>query len=288
MWIRRVTRQLLMIMVTVVLGGFLGATLVRLAPGFTVDEGELDPRLAKESVQVLRQARVQDGDIFRFYGHYWARILKGDLGVSRSLGRPVSELLAQRLPVTFRSVALGLAVGWLFGLALALPAAMYRSSAYDLLSTVASGVFLCLPSTVLAMLLFFLRGSAPLVIGLVVFPKVFRYIRNLVVKTSSLPHIVTARAKGLGRTRILFWHVLPVAGPEILALAGVSVTLGFGASIPVEVICGSPGIGQLAWLSALSRDLPLLVNLTVLVTVVTLLANFASDFTAVTLVRNQQ
>jgi peptide/nickel transport system permease protein len=73
-----------------------------------------------------------------------------------------------------------------------------------------------------------------------------------------------------------------------LALAGVSVTLGFGASIPVEVICGSPGIGQLAWLSALSRDLPLLVNLTVLVTVVTLLANFASDFTAVTLVRNQQ
>ena len=287
MWIKRLTRQLLMIMVTVVLGGFLGATLVRFAPGFTVDEGELDPRLTHESVRVLRQARVQEGNIFRFYGRYWARVLKGDLGVSRSLGRPVSELLAQRVPVTFRSVALGLVVGWLFGLALALPAAMYQSSTYDLLTTVSSGAFLCLPSTVVAMLLFSLRGAVPLVIGLVVFPKVFRYVRNLMVKTSSLPHILAARAKGLGRSRILLWHVLPVIGPEVLALAGVSVTLGFGASIPVEVICGSPGIGQLAWLSALSRDLPLLVNLTVLVTVVTLLANFVSDFTAVTLVRPQ-
>ena len=38
-------------------------------------------------------------------------------------------------------------------------------------------------------------------------------------------------------------------------------------------LCGLPGIGQLAWQAALSRDLPLLVNLTVLVTLVTLLAN---------------
>ena len=287
MGMRRLARQLLLITATVVLGGFLGATLVRWAPGFAVDEAELDPRLTKESLQALRQARGQEENIYRFYGRYWARVVRGDLGVSRSLARPVRELLAQRLPVTFRSVALGLLLGWLFGLALALPAAMYRSRWYDLLTTVASGAFLCLPSTVLALLLFSLRGAVPLVIGLVVFPKVFRYVRNLIVKSASLPHILTAQAKGLGRTRILLWHVVPVIGPEILALAGVSVTLGFGASIPVEVICGSPGIGQLAWLSALSRDLPLLVNLTVLVTVVTLLANFLSDFTSMTLIRPQ-
>ena len=211
MWVRRVTRQLLMIMVTVIVGGFLGATLVRLAPGFTVDEGQLDPRLDKESVQVLRQARVQDSNIFRFYGNYWARILKGDLGISRSLGRPVSELLAQRLPVTLRSVGLGLALGWLFGLALALPAAMYRNNAYDLLlPSSAASSFVCLP--LCWPCCFSFVGSVPLVIGLVVFPKVFRYVQNLVVKTFTLPHIVTARAKGLGRTRILLWHVLPVAG----------------------------------------------------------------------------
>ena len=42
-------------------------------------------------------------------------------------------------------------------------------------------------------------------------------------------------------------------------------------------MCGLPGIGQLAWQAALSRDLPLLVNLTVLVTLVTLLANSGAD-----------
>jgi peptide/nickel transport system permease protein len=287
MWIRRLARQLIMIAVTVALGGFLGATLARWAPGFSVDENELDPRLNRESVQALRQSRAQESNIFRFYGHYWAKVLRGDLGVSRSLGQPVRQLLAQRLPVTFRNVALGLLMGWLLGLALALPAALRRSNAYDLLSTVISGAFLCLPSTVLAMLLFFLNGAVPLVIGLVIFPTVFRYVRNLIEKSGSLPHILTAQAKGLGRFRILMWHILPVISPEILALAGVSVNLAFGASIPVEVICGSPGIGQLAWLSALSRDLPVLVNLTVLVTVVTLLANSVSDFTAVTVVRPQ-
>ncbi len=53
--------------------------------------------------------------------------------------------------------------------------------------------------------------------------------------------------------------------------------MAFGAAIPIEVIYSSPGIGQLAWLAALGRDLPLLVNLTVLVTVLTLMANTASD-----------
>ncbi|MGB7642625.1 MAG: ABC transporter permease subunit, partial [Terriglobales bacterium] len=69
----------------------------------------------------------------------------------------------------------------------------------------------------------------------------------------------------------------PVAGPQLIALAGVTISLALGASIPVESLCGLPGVGQLAWQAALSRDLPLLVNLTVLVTLVTLLANSGAD-----------
>jgi peptide/nickel transport system permease protein len=71
--------------------------------------------------------------------------------------------------------------------------------------------------------------------------------------------------------------VLPVAGPQMIALAGITVSIALGASIPVESLCGLPGIGQLAWQAALSRDLPLLVNLTLLVTLVTLLANSGAD-----------
>ncbi len=63
----------------------------------------------------------------------------------------------------------------------------------------------------------------------------------------------------------------------MIALAGITVSVALGASIPVESLCGLPGVGELAWQAALSRDLPLLVNLTVLVTLVTLLANSAAD-----------
>jgi peptide/nickel transport system permease protein len=63
----------------------------------------------------------------------------------------------------------------------------------------------------------------------------------------------------------------------MIALAGITISIALGASIPIESLCGLPGIGQLAWQAALSRDLPLLVNLTVLVTLVTLLANSGAD-----------
>jgi ABC-type dipeptide/oligopeptide/nickel transport system permease component len=53
--------------------------------------------------------------------------------------------------------------------------------------------------------------------------------------------------------------------------------MAFAASIPVEALCDLPGIGQLAWKAALGRDLDLLVILTMIVTLVTLLANSASD-----------
>jgi len=91
-------------------------------------------------------------------------------------------------------------------------------------------------------------------------------------------HILAARAKGIGPLRILLWHVLPVGAPELVALAGVSVSVAIGAAIPVEALCGIPGIGQLAWQAALGRDLPLLVTITVLVTLVTLIANAGADF----------
>jgi hypothetical protein len=93
-----------------------------------------------------------------------------------------------------------------------------------------------------------------------------------------LEHLLTAYAKGVGPVRILLWHVLPVAGAQLLAVAGISVSIALGAAIPVEALCGIAGIGQLAWQAALGRDLPLLVNLTVLVTVITLAANWGSEF----------
>jgi ABC-type dipeptide/oligopeptide/nickel transport system permease component len=189
----------------------------------------------------------------------------------------VRQLLAERLPETLKSVGLGLALGWTLGLALAIATVMSRSWYVDLVSSLLAGVLLCIPAAVLALLFVIARAPGRLVLGLIVFPKVFRYARNLLERSASLPHVLTAWSKGLGGFRILLWHILPVAAPQLLALAGVSVSLAFAAAIPVEVLCDLPGIGQLAWKAALGRDLELLVNIMMMVTLITLVANSTSE-----------
>jgi peptide/nickel transport system permease protein len=273
----KIAGRALALLATVLLGGLLSATLVRLAPGFNVDERELDPHLNAQSLQALHDARNQDRNVFQFYFSYMNRAAHGDLGTSLALGQPVRTLLRDRAPLTLRLLAVGLGIAWILTLTLALSAAWLRLSVYDTLTTVVSGTFLCLPAAVLALLSVLWNVPGSLAIALIVFPHTYRYARNLLVKACSRPHIVTARAKGLGEARILFWHVAPVVMPQLLAVAGVSVSLAVGAAIPVEALCGLAGIGQLAWQAALARDLPLLVNITILVTLVTLLANCGAD-----------
>src|SRR6266550_2931223 len=241
---RKIARHGLILVATALLGGFLSAAMVRLAPGFDTDEAALDPHLNSQSIQALRQARTEQHNIFRFYLHSLRLALHGDLGTSISLKQPVGALFQDRFPLTLRLVSLGLLMGW---------------------------------AAVLALLSVLWNIPGALAIALIIFPRDYRYAHNLLNKAYSLPHIVTARAKGLSELRILFWHVVPSAGPQLLALAGVSVSLAIGAAIPVEALCGLAGIGQLAWQAALARDLPLLMNITVLVTLVTLLANSSAD-----------
>lgn len=274
---RKLARHGLAVVATALLGGFLSATLVRLAPGFDADEAQLDPHLNSGSLQALRQARLQQHNVFFFYLHSLQRAAHGDLGISLSLQQPVGKLLKERAPLTLRLIGLGLLLSWTSAMALALSTAWLRWCAYEAIATLISGTLLCLPAAVLALFSVLWNVPAALAVALIVFPRDFRYARNLLAKAYSMPHIVTARAKGLHELRILFWHVIPVASPQLLAVAGVSVSLAIGAAIPVEALCGLAGVGQLAWQAALGRDLALLVNITVLVTLVTLLANSGAD-----------
>jgi len=281
----RILRHILILLLTALFGGLLGATLVRLAPGFGVDEQEYDSRLSRESIQALRQAHADEKNLLHFYLGYLLGLARGELGASYSLNRPVAELLRERFPVTFRSVLLGCLGSWAIGFGLALPGVLRRGWGFDLFGSAVSGFFLCLPSAAVALLFLYFRGPAPVAVTLVLFPRIFRYARNILSETFDRPHVLTARAKGLGDARIFVWHVLPEAAPQLLALLGVSLNLAFAAAIPIEVICDSPGVGQLAWQAALGRDLPLLVNLTVLIALITITANSLTDLASRSLVR---
>jgi peptide/nickel transport system permease protein len=275
--LKRLARHLLRIALTLLVGGLLAATLIRFAPGFDTDEQQMDSRLSAESIQALRQQRAAQGNILNFYAGFLTSAVRGDFGQSQTLNRPVRELVAERMPVTLKLIAYGLLVGWSLALMFSVTATMARIAAWDLATTAIAGLFLCIPSAVLALLFVFVRAPGFLALGLMVFANVFRYWRNLLEKSYAMPHIITARAKGLGTMRILAFHVLPVSGAQLLAVAGVSVSIALGASIPVEALCGIPGVGQLAWQAAMGRDLSLLVTLTLMVTVITLLANTTSD-----------
>src|SRR5258708_4438608 len=101
---RKVARHGLAIVATVLLGGFLSTALVRLAPGFDVDEAQLDPHLNSESIQALRQARLDQHNIFPFYFRSLQRAAHGDLGTSLSPRQTLSALLRDRTALTRRLV----------------------------------------------------------------------------------------------------------------------------------------------------------------------------------------
>src|SRR5260370_26435896 len=87
------------ILLIALLGGMLGATLVRMGPGFGIDEREMDNRLNSESRQAIRSERASENNIGGFYLRYLSGLAHGDFGFSRSLNRPVSQLLKERLPL---------------------------------------------------------------------------------------------------------------------------------------------------------------------------------------------
>jgi len=275
--LRAIGRQLVTILLTALLGGLLGATLVRFAPGFGVQESDLNAQLTAETRQALHEQDARERNVLAYYTHYLGQLARGDFGYSRSLNRPVLELLRDRVPETLYSLAIGIGGGWLLGLALALPATWKRSPLYSTTASLITGVFLCIPSAILALLFLVVGSPGRLAIALIVFPKVFRFSRNLLIRTYAMPHVLTAKARGLSGLRILGWHVLPNIAAPMLALAGVTVSLALGAAIPVEVVCDYPGLGQLAWRAALARDVPVLVNLTLIIALITVAANSFSD-----------
>jgi peptide/nickel transport system permease protein len=275
--VKHLGHLLLSLAVTVLLGGFLTAALVRLSPGFGVDEHELDPTRDVAALRAREAARPEQGNFFSYSVRHTAAMFRGDLGISRNWNRPVAGLLSERWPVTAKLMVVGILGGWALALIFALPGAIYPARVWNAIAGGIGGLLLCVPSAALALLIFLYAGPVRAVMALAVFPRIFQYLQNVLSHAAAQPHVMAARARGIGPGRILLWHILPVAAPQILALAGVSVSMAFGAAVAVEVVCDFPGIGQLAWKAALARDLPLLVTLTMLVTLATQLANSLAD-----------
>ncbi len=273
----RVGRALLRIAATALAGGLLSAAMVRFSPGFGLDEQQLDARLSRESQEAVRRSHDQERNPLRFYAAWWKRVLAGDLGFSQSLNRPIRDLLADRAPSTIDLMLRGTAGAWVLAIVFSIPAVVRRVRRLAALSSVLSGMTASLPAAGIAILLFRLGISAKWMIALVLFPRLYQYLRNLLQQASGRPHVLFARAKGLRWQPLLLRHILLPARAQLIALIAVSINMAFGAAVAIEAICDIPGLGQLAWKAASARDLPVLVVLTVMMALVTQMSNLVAD-----------
>jgi len=171
----------------------------------------------------------------------------------------------------------GLGFGWSAAVLLAVVATLSRRVVTVVPVMALSGSLLSIPSAVLAAVSLLLRLSPAVTIAAVLFPRIFPNAYELLRASLTAPHVVMARARGLPPARLFLFHVVPSALMPLVALGGVSVTLASGASIPIEALADSPGVGQLAWQAALGRDLPVLVSVTLLLTAITVAVNVLAD-----------
>lgn len=221
--------------------------------------------------------------------------LVGDLGRSTYFSVPVSELLAERLPIT---LGLGLA-SLVFAIVLAVPlgvlAAVWPNSVVDRTALALSVLGQALPNFWFALVLIVVlsvwhpllppSGNSTvqhfvmptIVLGYYATPAIMRLTRSGMLGVLGSDYIRTARAKGLPPSQILVKHAMRNAMLPVISLSSVQFGYMLGGSIIVESIFALHGIGQLAWESIARADLPTVQAIVLVLSLIYVGLNLASD-----------
>jgi len=104
-----------------------------------------------------------------------------------------------------------------------------------------------------------------------------RYLRSSMIETLRENYILTARAKGLAPTVILYQHALRNSLRPLITGIGMLLPSLISGSVIIETIFAYPGMGQLGYQAVLERDYPILITLNVIVATMVLLGNLLSD-----------
>jgi len=248
-----------------VLASWLAAALICWSPGAGLNEDALDASHAPAAGE-----RAADRSVWSTWTAVWRGYATGDWGHSPVFNRPVRELLAERIPVTARAVAAALALAWTLGLALALLG--LRGGAWRWAPTAFSTALVSTPAALLALACAIAGWPAFVALAAALLPKIYTFTDGLFQRGWHAPQRLAAAARGLRPPRVVWAYLVRPAWPELRALAQVTLPVAFGAAIPVEVFTDTPGLGQLAWKAAAGRDVMLLMNVTLLMTAMTLAA----------------
>ena len=266
--------------------------LTRLMPGSPFATDNISP-----SVLAALEANYGfDKPIDQQFVIYLQSLLQGNLGVSYTrTGVTVNDLIAQGFPVTLKLGLISFAIALVIGTVIGIWMSTTKSSAVKGWLITGSTLFISIPGFVLAIVLLMVFGQGlkvlPVlfdgsflsyimpVLALAVYPiaQISRLVHASYTEAMNQDYVVMARAKGLGKRRIQFLHILKNAMLPLITVCGPMIAFQITGSFVVESIFTIPGIGEEFVNSVNSRDYTVIMGLTIFLGGVIIIANLISD-----------
>lgn len=270
--------------------------------------GELNPNMTPEAIAKLKAIYGLDKALWVQYKDWIVNLLKLNFGISFVSGEEVSQVVADRLPVTLGMNLIAMVLTFFLSLWLGIKAALMHKKLGDVGIEQFSLISFAMPSYYLALVLIMLfsveLGWFPIAglhsleppegigyygdmlwhlalpIGVMVFVgmgSLILYIRSLTLEILKSDYIAFARARGIEETMIIRRYILPNLLPPIVTMLGLSLPGLIGGSVILESIFGIEGMGQLFYLSAMSRDYPVIMGILMMSAFLTLIGNQIAD-----------
>lgn len=265
----------------------------------------LAPEMSGEQIKQAARSLGLDQPLPIQYLRWLGNVARGRLGQSYGAGLPVLGLIVDRLPATLELVATGLLLSVVTGVLVGVVSAIHRYSLVDHLTTGVAFFGMSVPVFWLGIMLIIVFSTsfrllpsagayslgasasvgdrlAHLVLPAVVLAtanlaQIARYARSSMLEVLNAEFLRTARAKGVSARGVIYHHALRNALIPIVTVVALAVPRLVGGVAITESVFAWPGMGQLAVDSALQRDYPMIMGITLVVSTVVVLTNFLTD-----------
>ena len=234
---------------------------------------------------------------------WYSDLLRGDLGRSLFLGKPVTQATFERLPVSLSISAYSLVLTLVLGLASGILAAMRQNSWVDQAAMIFAMLGISMPNFWIGLMMIVLfsvhlgwlptggyvpieqdflgwlrTATMPAVsLALLQVGLLARITRSTMLEVLRQDYVRTARAKGLPNYLVIGKHALANAMIPIVTVVGIIVSLLISGSVVTETVFSIPGVGQLLTSAILNRDYPMIQGALLFVTLIVVGINIAMD-----------
>ncbi|TQR20553.1 ABC transporter permease [Psychrobacillus vulpis] len=297
-----IIRRIILFVVTMATVSLITFSVFQVMPGDPI-RIMLGTEADETQVETLKKQLGLDQPLHIQYMDWVKGLVTGDLGDSIRFSRPVTELLADRLPVTISLALITLIIVVIVAIPLGIFVAKRQNKLSDVVFSSVTQLGMAVPSFWLGMLLilylgmnfsfFTISGYVPWTqsvvgaLGALLLPALtiaipqiavkFRYVRNAILEQLRLDYVRTIRSKGITEKFVMYKHVLRNSMIPILTVFGLITAEVVAGTIIVEQVFSLPGIGQLLITSISYRDFPLVQGIVMYITFVVVFINFIVD-----------